>query len=228
MDFKTRMTKKLFALALLLALALAFSSCTSPKTLPNADSTNKGRGDIRQGTWSEDGLVFTNEWSNIKFTMPEVGYTKTSPEQMDELMLAEIEARGFDSTLKETASTLLLFDFMVAGEATSNPSITLTYENIKKNPTIPVETDATAYLDSVKAQFEQMAPQGAVYVETERTATTVAEIEWEFAKYTVNDFIVIDYYVHDEDGYIWQLIIAYTSDVQQAAEELLARVTAAD
>ena len=213
---------RLLIFALILALTLTLTSCASFK----AGFSAALKGDIQQGTWSDDGKVFTNEWSNIKFTMPGDGYVSAPKEQIDELMEAGAELVGQTGVAADITMMRIVYDFMVSDGSTNIPNITLIYENVGSNAALK-NVDEAGYFDIMLTQFEQMESQGLSYTELNRSTASIADIEWVSASYSLNDIAKQDYYLHLSDGYMCQLIVTYNDSTAQAATDLLAGFSAA-
>ena len=220
MKNKTLTPSRFTLLALVLASMLVLSSCASIK----AGVGDALKGDIQQGAWSADGKVFTNEWSNLKFTMPDEGYVALAKEQIDEMMQAGMEATGQKGTVADIAMMRIVYDFVISAADTGTPNVTLAYENVGNNAATK-NIDENGYFDAMQTQFEQVAAQGLTYTELGRSTATIAGIEWKSSSYSLNDIANQDYYLHLSDGYMWQLIITYDSNFEQAAKDLIAGIT---
>jgi hypothetical protein len=216
--------KKLTLIPLVLLL-LATTACSGTK---ETDAQTSAKNDIQTGTWSEDGKVFTNEWSGIKFTLPD-GYVAASEEELATMASAnqEIIAEASNDLEASIAMARVAYDFLVQpSDGTGLPNMVLMYENIGLSVATK-SLDENGYLDVMSIQFKEMESQGMVYSEVERTTATVAGAEWTCGKYSINDGIALnDFYMRKVDGVMYQLSITYSQDTADAAATLLSAITA--
>jgi hypothetical protein len=206
--------KKLTLIPLVLLL-LATTACTKTKEEFDEEVQQEiqtaAKGDIQTGTWSEDGTVFTNEWSELKFTLPD-GYVASSDEELAEMSVDMPHA---------------FYDFFVQpSDGTGFPNMLLIYENMAWSVATN-SLDENRYFDVMSIQFKEMESQGTVYSEIERTTETVAGAEWACAKYSIDDGTDFqDYYMRKVDGVMYEVIVTYSEDTADAAATLLSAITA--
>ena len=209
------MKKKIIAtLFIVLSLVAALSACSAVTS-----GTSVLTGEIKQGVWSEDGKTFINEWSNIKFTMPE-GFVPATEEQIEDMMKAGMETTG----ISDLAMMRVVYDF-VASSPTGMPNITLAYESLKLNPALSTITEET-YLDLLNEQFGEIEVQGFKYTEIERAKVRIADVDWSGASFSLNGIMYQDFYLHLQDGYMWQIIVTYDDTTAESVTDMLAGMTA--
>jgi hypothetical protein len=134
---------------------------TTPDTVTpeeeNDDETpadnSEARGAIQSGAWNGD--VFTNEWVNISFTLPD-GWRALTEDEIRAQMELGLSAAGGDASqaLQEAAMARTANDFVIAG-ALGVPSITATYENISYSP-LTANLNADEYFEAMKLQLSGM------------------------------------------------------------------------
>jgi hypothetical protein len=244
------MKKTLTILALALALILTFTGCsptesppategspaTSPERLPREDedgapseapeSPPQGTvAGITTGAWSEDGLTFTNAWSDIKFTLP-ADWIASTPEEMEaQLAVSEdILVNGGNKTAFDLAKLKTAYDFIIGG-AVGLPNAILSYENLALSLGSS-QMSAEDYYDVVAKQL--LAVEGMGYAEVGTTTTTLAGSDCFVATMSVMDGALYqDYYLRKIDKVIMVLILTYTDETAAEAEAFVSSIKTA-
>ncbi|MDR0917996.1 MAG: hypothetical protein LBM93_01900 [Oscillospiraceae bacterium] len=217
--------KKLTLIPLVLLL-LATTACSGTK---ETGSQTAAKGDIQTGTWSEDGTVFTNEWSGIKFTLPD-GYVAASEEELAEMSGASQEtvAEGSNDLAASVDMARTAYDFVVQpSDGTGLPYMMLVYED--RGLSVAMNSiDENGYIDDViLTELKAAEAQGMVFSEIERTTATVAGAKWTCGKYSINDGAGFqEYYLRKVGSVMYGLSITYYQDTADAAATLLSAITA--
>ncbi|QSX05728.1 hypothetical protein JYG23_13840 [Sedimentibacter sp. zth1] len=116
---------EIFKRTLVVLMVLAMSVMTACGT------SNASKAEFETGNF--DGMVFTNEWANMKFTFPE-GSVIATQEEIDAVMKqGNASIYGNDEkaqeTVKKAVDLKIVYDFMVANPS-QFPSYQLMYENL--------------------------------------------------------------------------------------------------
>jgi hypothetical protein len=190
------------------------------------------KGSIERGSWDESGNVFTNEWSNIKFTMPE-GYIHSTDEEIDEMMKGAAEIyKGEDSNAIEDLTVDLsqmrtIYDFFVKPTA-GFVNVQLLYENLAFNQ---VE-DEQAYIDTTKTQLEGLENSGMVFKMLGTSDASIAGKTWkkaDFSLETAGAEYVQEVYVRktEEGNVMYVLTLTYAPGEESQAAALMDGFSAA-
>jgi hypothetical protein len=135
----------------------------TPEDIPNDLGYNEvtppvdnsaARGAIQAGSW--DGDTFTNEWVNIRFTLPS-DWSALSAEEMQAQIELGLAAAGMDESaaaMQEAAMARSLNDFTIMGTL-GVPNISATYENTEGNP-LTANLGAEEYYNVLKLQLSSM------------------------------------------------------------------------
>ncbi len=185
---------------------------------------NSQRGDIKAGSWSADGTVYTNEWSKLRFTMPAEGFVATPQEDIDAWTREGLESIGGNADLTMRS---IVYDYLIYEESTGVPHIQLAYQNLGLDPATR-NMDMNDFIEAMESEFEVLESQGLTNREVGRETETIAGVDWTVIRYIQNGTYNADYYLYLEDGYMWGLNILYTDDTANQARELLAGVTAVE
>jgi hypothetical protein len=93
-------------------LTFALASCDAVKEGVKQGIEDASKGSIQQGVWDEAGTEFTNDWSNIKLTLPE-GYTRSSDEEIKAMMqMGQDVVTGGDSNLAYDLAACVRFTIL--------------------------------------------------------------------------------------------------------------------
>jgi hypothetical protein len=223
------MRSKILGSAVLLTVILvALSSCnatslventpsdspinTSASLTPGVDSepaTDASVGEnlpIPTGIWSEDGKTFTNEWSNIKATLPDGWYDNTQ------------EALSFLPPDHDTSQSAVDFSFAVSGDVYTGASMNYSRYEAEDAKTLCGDlTRAYLALDSDASVSEPIE----VIIGGERYWE--AEINFNILKYDESMYVS-----EIEDGIFAVLNVRYTDETRQAADAFAKSIAAAE
>ncbi len=131
--------KKIFALLLVLVLAVSLAGCNAKEIINKSLS----RGVV-------DGNVYTSEYIGVTFTKPD-GWIYATDEEINELMGASAELLMGQSDYEAAVSDLFtVYDMMVTDPATNN-NINIVYENLKLNAS--ENMTAEEYIEIVKTNL---------------------------------------------------------------------------
>lgn len=202
-------TLKLLAVLTMLVLLLTIvTGCKKDDTEKNivnensANETEQGNKaeekKLSRGKWENN--VYTNEYANLKFTLPE-GWTYSSDEEIENLtgvgasMLNEDQQEAFAEAKVDS-----LYD-MIATDTASSSNIMVLFEKTD------VSVTAALYLKSVKEGLE--AVQAMNYEFNEPTSkATVAGVEYDTLTSTVPEYgITQKYYVLRKGDYFLSIIV---------------------
>lgn len=179
------------------------------------------RGSIQTGDW--DGDVFTNEWVNISFNLPE-GWTALTSEQLQTQMQAGMGAFEDEGTaaVQEAAMARTVYDFSVMGTL-GIPNIIATYENVSFSP-LTANLTANDYYETAKLQFkgamgialgdaEEIEIAGETYIMCSADVAAGAMFQ--------------SYYFRKLDGAMITFIATYAADGEAEIADFFASFTAA-
>jgi hypothetical protein len=190
--------KRIITAFLTIALAFSIASCNAVKE----GAENVSEGNIQQGIWDAAGKTFTNEWSNIKFTLPE-GYTAASAEEIEQ----------------NYATDLIYYDFVVyPAEENGTIMVSLFYENIamdsqKKN--LNEQGYINHLSDSLKGSENE-------FTLVEITPIEIAGESWTFGKFSINNGEGYqNFYLHIVNGIANVVLITYTVDSEGVLGDII-------
>jgi|GEM_PF-3545447 len=190
------------------------------------EHTPTGRGEIRTGEWSGDGMTFTNDWPAIKLTLPDDSYIITTEEKVNELVEIAGDALGEDILAADLTKRPFIYDFYINNQFAflqfillyENLNLTLGFSNITEDE----------YINIMNSQFEELKVNDMpIFTEIGRDTVTFADIEWTHVEYLLNNMRTLDYYLHYSDDYMWKLTNTYDSETAELAAELIACISAA-
>jgi hypothetical protein len=177
---------------------------------------------IQTGTWSNDGQVFTNEWANLRVTLPE-GYRSLSPEEIQKVVgfgeeiivnTGGLSKQSYDLSKKRT-----VYDFIITSEI-GLPSFMLLYENIEIQ-SILSNLDEKGYLNEVKKNLEKI--EIVKYISIGTSTKKLAGDDWLVGSFSVKDSnIYQDYYLKKVDKTMIAFIVTYTD--KKIADKFIATI----
>jgi hypothetical protein len=164
----------------LFALFLTFTACGRTVSI----STDE----IQLGSWNEDKTIFVNEWSNIKFTLPD-GFRAVTNEEIN-LSQQLSEARG--NIFSDEVKQRIIPDFYIHGFSLNGPvTISLAYQSIEDSQQLS-DMDEATMIDMIISYRGIMEAQGMIYTELERGTRTIAGDEWAYVILSINDSQIIN------------------------------------
>ncbi|MDR0287832.1 MAG: hypothetical protein LBI03_09060 [Clostridiales bacterium] len=139
--------KKVTKVIILFTAIFMIISCSACTTLANKIM----KGSIKAGSW--DGDTFSNDWSNIKFTLPE-GFRALTPDELQQTFESANDIAVNDGSQEKIDITSMksLFDFMVYGSDQAS-NVIVCYENVKLT-TNGSKMDAEGYYNVLKGQLD--------------------------------------------------------------------------
>ncbi|MDR2357217.1 MAG: hypothetical protein LBD92_03905 [Oscillospiraceae bacterium] len=217
---------KIISAVAVLALSAALASCASLRESFRAGVKEASKGSIQTGAWSEDGKTFTNEWSNVKLSLPE-GYRALSPEEIEQTVGAgeEVVVNDGNRASYDIAKMRTAYDFIIAAADAGVPNIMLIYENIGASP-LTKNLNEGEYFDMMAEQLETMDA-----LNYEATGTETREVAGESC--TVGMLMLADgaafqdYYIRKQDDVMIVLSATYTADTRDAALDVVASIETA-
>ena len=190
---------------------------------PLAVCQQAAKNGIQTGTWSNDGQVFTNEWANLRVTLPE-GYRSLSPEEIQKVVgFGEeiiINTSGLNKQSYDLSKKRTVYDFIITSE-TGLPSFMLLYENIEIQ-SILSNLDEKGYLDEVKKNLEKI--EIVKYTSIGTSTKKLAGDDWLVGSFSVNDRkIYQDYYLKKVDKAMIAFVVTYTD--KKIADRFIATIS---
>jgi hypothetical protein len=227
---------KKIAIAAICMAALLLGATACKKTLENAagilDQVKDAAGDIAKGkiqlgSWSEDGGTFTNEWSNIKFTLPE-GWSAMTEDELNQLLAAGADILVNDGAVSQAELDLsglkTAYDFGVY-TGLGMPNVMLTYENLSLTLGAG-NLDEQGYYDVLKEQI--LAVDSLGLVETGVYDKTIGDEKYLVGSFEALDGLYVqDYYIRKDGGVIIAFIVTYNTETRPQADVFMAAITPA-
>lgn len=206
-----RKTMKISAIVLTIGLAVTSLSACSLK------------GAIKQGVW--EGSTFTNEWSDIKLTLPE-NYTSLTPDEMSQALSASEEIsvnNGANKTEIDLSNLKTLYEFMIYDDEGVS-SLILTYENLALTP-LTSGLDEEAYYVELKKTLDV---SGMEYAEVEKNTVKVAGADYLRIHCSVNGGVMFqDYFLRKHDGAMIAFILSYIPESEAKMNDFINSLTKA-
>jgi hypothetical protein len=224
------MAKKTIALVAALALAASAAACGGR----GGGEESKGlagtilQGDIKTGSWSEDGSTFVNEWSNIKFAMPE-SMTRLSDEEFqqlsDEAASNTSERPGLTKEKVEVVRQRSAFDFYFT-TSTRTLVVMGMYENLEFASR--AYSSAEDYFNISKDKYLGFSDLGVEYLGPQ-TATIAGEEYFKGTLSMLDGALYLDYYIRIVDKIAMTISVSYRDDATKAAgDDFIGSITAAN
>lgn len=190
--------KKLISLLLAIVMVAMLIGCDRGDNTEDESKVELSRGEI-------SGDVYKNEYLGFEFTKPEswVYYTDEEIAQALNLGVDALLGNDFKEALNTNPS---LYDMMVIDTITST-NISVGYENLSK--TSSKNITVKQYLDSLKAQLENVPNMTVVFPDTVEEVT-LGDTEFSKAVCTTtvyNTTMKQIYYLHKVDGYMSYIIV---------------------
>ncbi len=167
----------------------------------NADNNQSTSKTISRGKW--DDKVYTSEFANLKFTLPD-GWTRSTDEEIAKTMqLGEEVLKNEELYISEISKLNVIYD-MMAKNTSTNGSVAVMMEKSVGN--------AKEYAEALKAQLGQVTQMNYTigdFTETKIGGNTYTVVP---AKASVSGANVLqNYYLRDEGEYVVAILITETS-----------------
>ena len=209
--------KKIFKKSIIILMIVAMLAVTACNK-SDAKSTFK--------TGSFDGMIFTNEWSNLKFEFPE-DFKIATPEEIKALVqqgnagLYEDDEK-LEKAMNKAAELKLAYDFFVTNND-SSLSIQLTYENLAMSIG-GTKLDEKAYLDTaLKPVFED---KSLGYELLKEEKVNIADKEfYRFSMSGYNGAIMQDMYCHKLEDRMIVFAVTYVPTLADEANEIVSKIS---
>ena len=165
---------------------------------------------MKTGTWSDDGRVFTNEWSNLCVTIPE-GYRSLSPEEIQEVAgFGEdimVNNGGMSKQSYNFSKMRTVYDFIITTE-TGIPNYILMYENIALQSIIG-NLDEEGYLNEVEKTLQKI--DVLTYTNIGTSIKKLAGDDWLVGTFSLADGAAYqDYYLKKTGKIMIVFVVTYT------------------
>jgi hypothetical protein len=184
------------------------------------------KGDIKTGTWSDDGKTFSNDWSNISFKLPN-GYRALSDEEIKTATGAgaDIIAESGDQSKAsiDAAMMKVAYDFYILkDDATGIPQVYLVYENLALTPQIK---DEATYFEASQEALKAYEAMGITYEVLPTETVTIADEEYLACTISLNSGVGYQtQYLRKADSVMVNLVATYNSESEAELNDLLANV----
>lgn len=121
-----------------------------------------GGGTLTRGIWEDN--VYTNDFAGITFTAPD-GFVINDDEEIAAMMQigADVLGEGGADFPQEVLDNIASLYDMVAMDMSTGSSVMVMFENLTANSALGAVVDESLYLESLKAQLEQMEAAGLIY-----------------------------------------------------------------
>lgn len=209
--------KKVFKKSVIVLLIIAMLAITA---------CNKSDAKSAFKTGSFEGMVFTNEWSNLKFEFPED--FKIATQDQIKALLQQGNAGLYDDNealekaMNKAAELKLAYDFLVTNDD-SSLSIQLTYENLSMSVG-GTKLDEKGYLETaLKPVFED---ESLGYELLKEEKVNIADKE--FYKYSMsglNGMIMQDMYCHKIEDRMIIFAVTYVPNLADKAAEIVSKIS---
>lgn len=195
---------KVLAVAMMLVLSLTvLAGCGKKEENGNGDNTaTQAKKEISKGKW--EGNVYTSEFADLKFTLPE-GWNRSTDEEIAEVMNLGKEVLEDEGLYSSKITELTTVYDMMAKNPTTNGSIAIMMEktNVKE----------TLYANSLKKQLESVTQMK--YNIGEITETTISGNKYTVVPATINvsgQKIFQNYYIRSVGDYMVAVLVTETSE----------------
>jgi len=209
--------KKIFRKGIIILMIVAMLAVTA---------CNKSEAKSTFKTGSFDGMVFTNEWSNLRFEFPE--NLKIATQDEIKALVAQGNAglyednEKLENAMNKAAELKLAYDFLVTNEDGSL-NIQLTYENLAMSVG-GTKLDEKAYLDTaLKPVFED---ESLGYELLKEEKVNIADKEfYKFSMSGFNGAIMQDMYCHKIEDRMIVFAVTYVPTLADQANEIVSKIS---
>lgn len=209
--------KKIFRKSLIILMIIAILTITACNK-SDAKSTFK--------TGSFDGMVFTNEWSNLKFEFPEDLKIATQ----DEIKALVVQGNAglyednekLEKAMNKAAELKLAYDFLVTNDDGSF-NIQLTYENLAMSVG-GTKLDEKGYLDTALKPIFEDKSLGYELLKEEKVNIADKEF-YKFSMSGFNGVIMQDMYCYKIEDRMIVFAVTYVPTLADKANEIVSKIS---
>lgn len=187
---------------------------------------NKADSKSSFSTGSFEGMVFSNEWSNLKFEFPED--FKIANEEQIKALIQQGNAglykdnESLEKAMNKAAELKLAYDFMVAS-SDSSISMQLTYENLSMSVG-GNDLDEKAYFDTAMKPVLEDESLGYELLKEEKV--NIANKEFiKFSMTGMNGVIMQDMYCHKIEDRMIVFVVTYIPSLSDQANEIVSKIS---
>lgn len=175
---------------------------------------------------SFEGMVFTNEWSNLKFEFPED--LKIATQEEIKVLVQQGNAGLYDDNealekaMNKAAELKLAYDFMVTNDD-SSLNMQLAYENLSMSVG-GTKLDEKGYLDTaLKPVFEDKS-LGYELLKEEKVIIADKEF-YKFSMSALNGAMMQDMYCHKIEDRMIIFTVTYVPNLADKAAEIVSKIS---
>lgn len=195
---------KVLAVAMMLVLSLTvLAGCGKKEENGNGENTTtQDKKEISKGKWDDN--VYTSEFADLKFTLPE-GWNRSTDEEIAEVMNLGKEVLEDEGLYSSKITQLTTVYDMMAKNPTTNGSIAIMMEKTSAKETL--------YANSLKTQLESVTQMK--YNIGEITETTISGNKYTVVPATINvsgQQIFQNYYIRSVGDYMVAILVTETSE----------------
>lgn len=175
---------------------------------------------------SFEGMVFTNEWSNLKFEFPE-DYKIATQDQIKALVqqgnagLYE-DNEALEKAMNKAAELKVAYDFMVSSDD-STINLQLAYENLSMSVG-GTKLDEKAYMDTAMKPIFENESLGYELLKEEKVNIADKEF-YKFSMTGLNGNIIQDMYCHKIEDRMIVFTVTYVPDLADKAAEIVSKIS---
>jgi len=211
--------KKIFKKSIVVLIMLSmlfFVACDSKSAAPTFK------------TGSFDGMVFTNEWANMKFTFPEDSVV-ASQDEINEIMkqgnsMLYSDDKKMEEALNKAADLKLAYDFLI-----SSPDNTTNYQLFYENLALSVGGTKYTEKEYLDVALEPVLANKELGYEILDEGTKVIA-DKEFYYYTLSGYggvVIQNMYCFKLDNRMIVFTTTYTPENEKSVSEVIDNITVA-
>ncbi len=200
---------KVVAIAMMLVLSLTVLAGCGKKEENNSDNkssnentTTQEKKEISKGKWDDN--VYTSEFADLKFTLPE-GWKRSTDEEIADVMNLGKEVLEDEGLYSSKISQLTTVYDMMAKNPSTNGSIAIMMEKTSAKETL--------YANSLKSQLEKVTQMK--YNVGDFTETTISGNKYTVVPATIDvsgQQIFQNYYIRSVGDYMVAILVTETSE----------------
>ncbi len=187
---------------------------------------NKSDSKSSFSTGSFEGMVFSNEWSNLRFEFPE-DFKIADQEQIKALVQQGNaglykDNESLEKAMNKAAELKLAYDFMVSS-SDSSISMQLTYENLSMSAG-GTDLDEKAYFDTAMKPVFENEDLGYKLLKEEKVSIANKEFS-KFSMSGINGVIMQDMYCHKIEDRMIVLVVTYIPNLADKTNEIIGKIS---